>query len=92
MIITISGNPGGGKTALAKDICNGKKSSFIEQDSLKAPFWAAKIDHDIDFIVIDDVTNCQEIYATFNNERLTINRRGEESVEIMMPNVILILK
>tara|TARA_R110002012_G_scaffold279428_2_gene467445 strand:- start:1003 stop:1281 length:279 start_codon:yes stop_codon:yes gene_type:complete len=90
MIITIQGKQGEGKTTLAKKICKEKKVSFIEEHSLKSPFWTNQIDDNTDFIVVDDVTNYKEIYSIFRSEFLEVNRRGKDPFYIKTPNVILI--
>ncbi len=90
MIITIQGKPGVGKTTLAKKICKEKKVSFIEEHSLKSPFWTNQMDDDTDFIVVDSVTNYEETYSIFRSEILTINRPCKEPVEVKMPDVILV--
>ena len=90
MIITIQGKQGEGKTTLVKKMCKGKKVSFIEEHSLKSPFWTNQMDDDTDFIVIDDVTNYEETYSIFRAEILTINRQCKEPFDTKMPNVILV--
>lgn len=90
MIITIQGKQGEGKTTLAKKICKGKKVSFIEEYSLKSPFWASQIDNDTDFILVDNVRDYEETYSVFRAEQLTINRPCKEKFDIKMPDVILV--
>jgi len=90
MIITIQGKQGEGKTTLAKKMCKGKKVSFIEEHSLKSPFWTTQMDNDTDYIVVDGVTNYEETYSIFRNEILTINRQCKKPVDIKMPDVILV--
>ena len=90
MIIIIQGKQGEGKTTLAKKMCIGKKASFIEEHSLKSPFWTNQMNDDTDFIVVDDVTNYEETYSIFRSEILTINRQCKEPVEVKMPDVILV--
>ncbi|QQY83413.1 hypothetical protein JJL45_05325 [Tamlana sp. s12] len=91
MIITIEGKPSEGKTTLAKKLCKGKKVSFISEVSLKSPFWASQMDDDTEIIVVDDVKHYQESYSIFLSETLLINTPGEKSVEVKMPDVILVL-
>ena len=90
MIITIQGKQGEGKTMLAKKMCKGKKVSFIEEHSLKSPFWTSQMDDDTDFIVIDDVVNYEETYSIFRSEILTINKQCKNPVDVKMPDVILV--
>ena len=90
MIITIQGKQGEGKTTLAKKMCKGKKVSFIEEHSLKSPFWTTQIDNDTDYIVVDGVTNYEETYSIFRSEILIINRQCKKLVDVKMPNVILV--
>mgnify|MGYP003640975131 CR=1 FL=1 len=73
-----------------KKMCIGKKVSFIEEHSLKSPFWTNQMNDDTDFIVVDDVTNYEETYSIFRSEILTINRQCKEPVEVKMPDVILV--
>ena len=92
MVITIQGKPGEGKTNLAKKICEGKKVYHVEESSLKHPFWTQVMDEDIDFILVDDVKNYNETYAVFRSEKLTIEKRGKYPVDIIMPDVVLVLR
>lgn len=92
MIITIKGSQGEGKTTLAKKMCKGKKVFFIEEHSLKSPFWTSQMDDNTDFIVVDDVSNYEETYSIFRSEFLTINRQCKKPFDIKMPNVILVCR
>jgi len=92
MIITIEGKRCEGKTTLARKISKGKKVSFIEEHSLKSPFWTNQIHNDTELIVVDDVTNFETTYGIFRAEILTINRQCKEPIDVKMPDVILIRK
>ena len=92
MIITIQGRKGEGKSTLAKKICKEKKVLFIDEHSLKSPFWTIEIDNDTEFILVDDVTNYEETYSIFISEILTIHRQCKEPFDIQMPDVILVRK
>ena len=90
MIITIEGKQGEGKTTLAKKICKGKRVSFIQEHSLKSPFWANQMDDDTEILVVDEVANYEETYSLFRAGILRINRQCKEPLDVKMPDVILV--
>lgn len=91
MIITIEGKQGEGKTTLAREICKGKKVSFIKEHSLISPFWTNQMDDDTEMIVVDEVKKYEETYAIFRSDFLTINRQCKKPINVKMPDVILVL-
>lgn len=90
MIITIEGKQGEGKTTLAKKICKGKKVSFIDEHSLKSPFWTNQMDEDTDIIVVDNVKDFENTYSNFRAKSLSINRPCKNPINRKMPDVVLV--
>jgi cytidylate kinase len=90
MIITIDGKKGEGKTTLVKNICKGKKVSFINECSLVSKFWTCQLDNDTDIIVIDEVKHFNKTYSIFSNAFLTIENPQKEPFVLNMPDVILV--
>ena len=86
MIITIQGKKGEGKTSLVKKICKGKKVSFIEECSLKSPFWVNQMDKNTELIVVDNIKHYNDTYGIFRKKMLIINRRSKEPINVI-PNI-----
>lgn len=91
MITIIQGKPGEGKTTLAKKIGEGKKCCFIEEHSLKHPFWAASLERDTQLIIIDDVKNLQETLSFFQRDILIVDKPRKKPFSMPMPDIILVL-
>lgn len=92
MIITIEGKPGEGKSTLAKKICHGKKTYNITEFDLSGPFWTINMDYDTEIIVVEDVKKYNETYLKFCSQSLKIEKIFQKTVEIEMPDVVLVLQ
>ena len=90
MIITIEGKRGEGKTSLAKQITNGKRTIWMAEHNMDTYWGTGLIDETIEYVVIDDIVNMDKFTHLKDAHTLIIERPMKPSYEIPMPNFILI--
>ena len=91
MIITIKGL---GKTTESKRICEGKKSFTTDSRCIFSnTWWANGLNKNVEYIICENVPNIyyEKVIDFFNSDELIINKQGENTEVISMPNIIICL-
>jgi len=89
-VTIITGSPASGKTTLAKNMCEGKKSIWLS--SLDSHSFS-EINIDTDIVVIDGLatkSNLEKLKSFYTAEKIIVEKQLKDPVKIERPELIII--
>ena len=92
MITIIEGRETEKKIALAGSMSKGKTRMYMNPEFIKGRFAFSDVSEDIDIIIVLNIhsKDFERIHHTFRNDKLVIDKTGEDPYYIDTPDVILI--
>tara|TARA_B110000967_G_C18603946_1_gene420642 strand:- start:21 stop:305 length:285 start_codon:yes stop_codon:yes gene_type:complete len=92
MITIIEGRETEKKIALAGSMSKGKTRMYMNPEFIKGGFALYNVSEDTEVIIVTNIQSkdFERIYHIFRNDKLVIDKRGEDPYYIDTPDVILI--